>query len=779
MSSSPISRQRLYIRGIVQGVGFRPFVYGLALRYALKGWVRNDSDGVTIEIEGQQTMLQSFQQALRKEPPPLARIDEIRTEELAIQGDTSFHIIHSQQASQRNTLIAADTATCTDCLRELFDPHDRRYHYPFINCTNCGPRFTIVSDVPYDRANTSMRIFPLCAACQTEYDDPLNRRFHAQPNACPTCGPSIRFDSDLHHLPSSSIAPLTPIHQQADLVTRVIAALLNGAIIAIKGLGGYHLACDASNTDAVTRLRQRKQREAKPFALMLPDLATAQRLCHINEQEAVLLTSRQRPIVLLRKRHDIQLPDAIAPGYHEYGVMLPYTPLHHLLLHAMGVQQDASQPSIVVMTSGNLSDEPIASDDQDAFTRLAGIADGFLSHNRAILTRCDDSVVRHVAHGQQLIRRSRGYAPEPLLLEQASPIAILAYGAHLKNTFCLLRERMAVVSHHIGDLENIETLHSFRQGIQHLGRLFDIVPELLAYDLHPGYLATQEALASPITQKIAVQHHHAHIASVLAEHNLREPVIGIAADGTGYGLDGTIWGGEILLADQASFQRLGHLAMVALPGGEQAVKQPWRVAASYLWQGHAATMFELELPFIQTLDQAQWHLLAHMIERGINSPLSSSMGRLFDAVAALIGLRKQVLYEGQAAIELEAIAEHKAAAYPVSLSTGQPFQIEVQPIFQAIISDLQQGLSQAHIAGRFHATIADALFLASQRVRQEHGIHKVALSGGVFQNRLLLEQLMHKLIAADFDVYINRRVPPNDGGISFGQAVVAMAQIRG
>lgn len=772
-------RRSIYIRGIVQGVGFRPFVYAQAVRYGLIGWVRNDSDGVTIEVEGSEGMLEAFQHALAEQPPPLARIDDIRSTTIPTQGGDGFQIIHSQQAQQRNTLIAVDAATCEDCLRELFDVRDRRFHYPFINCTNCGPRFTIVADVPYDRANTTMNVFPLCPACQAEYDDPNNRRFHAQPNACPICGPQLRFHVSPHTSLVFQPGEMWEPSEGHTALQRAIEALVSGAIVAIKGLGGYHLACDAYNPEAVQRLRQHKQRESKPFALMVADLSSAQHICQINNQEAALLSSQRRPIVLLSKRDDLQLPEAIAPGYKEYGLMLPYTPLHHLLLQGCIKHAPPDRPPILVMTSGNRSDEPIATDDQDAFIRLADIADAFLSHNRAILTRCDDSVVRQTIYGQQFIRRSRGYVPEPILLDQASPRPLLAYGAHLKNTFCLVRDRMAVISHHIGDLENLETLQSFREGIDHLGRLFEIVPELLVHDLHPGYLATQEAMASLIGHTMAVQHHHAHIASVLAEHQLHEPVIGIAADGTGYGLDGSIWGGEILLAEHARFERLGHLATVALPGGEQAIRQPWRVAASYLWQIYGPQMYNLELPFIKQLDMPQWHILQHMLQHGINSPKSSSIGRLFDAVAALIGLRAVVFYEGQAAIELEAIAERIAAPYPMPINQSEPYQIDVQPMFEVLIADLQRGISPPVIAGRFHASLAAGLALASQRAGQQYGIRKIALSGGVFQNRLLLEQLVGRLQGAGFDVYINRMVPPNDAGISFGQAIVAMARLRG
>lgn len=773
-----IQRRRVRVQGIVQGVGFRPFVYALARRYQLAGFVFNDSAGVTIEVEGSAHRLGQFIETLRQEAPPLARVDALHTEQLPARGETGFAIVHSQEgAEQRHALISPDITICSDCLHELFDPADRRYRYPFINCTNCGPRFTIIQDVPYDREKTTMRVFPMCPACQREYENPLDRRFHAQPNACPACGPQLLFKV-WHALTSEQISATTdPLEQTA-------YALAGGAILAIKGLGGYHLACDALNDRAVRRLRQRKRREAKPFAVMVPDLATAMQICEVSLEEAALLQEKRRPIVLLQRREDCPVSAEIAPGCDTLGVMLPYTPLHYLLLSDYASAQASALPVVLVMTSGNLSEEPIVYCDEEVEERLATIADGALLHTRAIHMRCDDSVTRVTTHGPQVFRRSRGYAPEPLPFAWGR-MPLLACGAHLKNTFCLVKEKQAFLSHHIGDLENLETLLSFREGIVHFQRLFAIQPEVVVYDLHPEYLATKYALESAILQKMGVQHHEAHIASVMAEHGLAEPLIGIAADGTGYGTDGTIWGGEVFVGDLRYFERRYHLATIPLPGGDQAVRQPWRVAATYLARVYGDHLFELALPFTHLLDRSAWHTLAQMIARGLNCPQTSSMGRLFDAVAALLGLRQSVLYEGQAAIELEALAVRVTRKKQVlRYEKPYPFAIEEQegvldvlPMIRAIVSNLEQGLDASFIAWRFHLSIARMLLDVCVRIRQQTGLHTVALSGGVFQNRLLLEMLITSLEKEAFQVYINQRVPPNDGGLSLGQAALATARL--
>src|SRR6266566_1610526 len=787
---STISRRRIIVQGIVQGVGFRPFVYGQALNWGLSGFVLNDSQGVTIEVEGTSEALDAFQRALSKQPPPLARIDSVATEAIPPRHEHAFIITHSQKGAERQALISPDTATCDDCLRELFDLTDRRYHYPFINCTNCGPRFTIVQDVPYDREKTTMQVFPMCPACQAEYDNPLNRRFHAQPNACPICGPQVQLHDWVNRNsvgavaadvrgedacvardgargpddgrrkrppPTSTLPPRNsvgagaadvrgedacvarddsrdpddgrrkrppptstlppPLQRKPDTIVAAAGLLADGTILAIKGLGGYHLACNALNTEAVQRLRQRKHREAKPFALMVPDLETARQLCLVSDAEAELLQSRRRPIVLLSQRPDCPVAPAVAPAYNTLGIMLPYTPLHHVLLHAFAEQIQPGQLAVLVMTSGNLSDEPIAYQDEDARQRLASIAEGMLAHNRDIHMRCDDTVTRITAGGEQIMRRSRSYVPEPLSLPFDLPAPLLACGGHLKNTFCLGKGQQAFVSHHIGDLENLETLTSFREGIEHFKRLFDIYPKAVAYDLHPEYLATKYALDMDIPRKIGVQHHHAHIASVLAEHRIQGPVIGLAADGTGYGTDGAVWGCEIMSAHLLGFERLAHLAYVPLPGGDHAVRQPWRMAAVYLAQAYGDAFLDLDIPFVHQLDRPKWHVLAQMIERGINSLPTSSLGRLFDAVAALIGLRNEVLYEGQAAIELEILAqqqekgihEGQSIIYPFTISTRDqmPTTLDVAPMFRGIVSDIQQGVPASEIADRFHHSIGE------------------------------------------------------------------------
>ena len=777
---SELERWHIHVGGIVQGVGFRPFVYTLAQRHGVGGFVLNDSSGVVIEVEGPSSQLHTFLMALRHEHPPLAQINAIHIEPIPPQGTVGFQIVQSTASTQRTTMIAPDTAPCNDCLHELFQPTDRRYHYPFINCTNCGPRFTIIRKIPYDRQYTTMEYFPMCVLCQAEYDDPHNRRFHAQPNACAACGPRL----SLLNADGQPIAC-------ADPLAATVARLIQGDVLAIKGLGGYHLVCDALNADAVARLRQRKQREARPFALMLPDLDTVRAYTDVSAGEAALLTSIQRPIVLLNQKPPAAqphpLPPEVAPGYTTLGVMLPYTPLHALLLAAYQAALPAGYPPLLVMTSGNLSDEPIAYRDDDARTRLLPLADAMLTHNRPIHIRCDDSLAQVVAGKVQLLRRARGYVPQPISTAFRFMEPVLATGAHLKNTFCIGREQYAVVSHHIGDLENLETLTSFTEGIDHFKHLFDVQPQMVAYDLHPDYLASRYAHEQPFTRRIGVQHHHAHIASVLAEHGLSERVIGVAADGTGYGTDGTIWGGEIMLADCRNFQRTLHLAHLLLPGGEQAVRQVWRIAAAWLWQVYGDAWQELPIPFTRQPELAQWPTLRQMIERGINTPRTSSMGRLFDAVAALIGLHSRVVYEGQAAIALEMLAAPLPpddVGYPVAVlapPNSAPSDLvgilDLAGLLQSIVAELQDGTPAAIIAARFHRSVARLLLHGCRLMREQHGLAVVALSGGVFQNRLLLEQLTALLTADGFLVYTNQRVPPNDGGLSLGQAAVAAAHL--
>ena len=654
-----VERTRIAVRveGIVQGVGFRPFVYALATRFGLAGLVGNDVDGVFAEVEGSPAAVAEFLRALKRDAPPLARVERVTAAAMAPAGTASFEIVASDTAGRRSTLIAADTATCADCLSELADPADRRFGYPFINCTNCGPRFTIVRDVPYDRPLTTMAPFGMCERCAAEYHDPANRRFHAQPTCCPACGPRLTL-LDAGGKPHDSGSLTTLWRGQRSTISalpgptalEVAGVLLRaGHIVAVKGLGGYHLAADAASEDAVAALRARKHREDKPFAVMTADLAAARRLCRVDEAEADLLASPARPIVLLARLQDASVAASAAPGNRQLGIMLPYTPLHHLLLAAVG------RP--VVLTSGNITDEPIAYRDQDALDQLGGIADAFLTHDRAIHIRTDDSVARAVRDRPMLIRRSRGYVPEPVTVRGASFAGfrrpVLACGAELKNTFCLAKDRHAFVSHHIGDLENAETLRSFTEGIEHFSRLFDITPQVVAYDLHPEYLSTKYALDLDGVDLVGVQHHHAHIASCLADNDVDGPVIGVAFDGTGYGTDGTIWGGEFLIATLAKFLRAGHLTPVPMPGGAAAVRQPWRMAASYVTAaGLDATGLD-----VARRNAARWDAVVSMARREVNAPLTSSTGRLFDAVAAVLGVRDEITYEGQAAIELEQLAD--------------------------------------------------------------------------------------------------------------------------
>ena len=783
----------------MQGVGFRPYVFGLATALRLDGFVGNDAGGVIIEAEGEPGALDRFVARLPAEAPPMSVIERIETWALRARGDRGFRIARSDGAGPRVVPVSPDAATCADCLRELRDPADRRHRYPFINCTNCGPRYTIVRDVPYDRPATTMAAFTMCDACRREYEDPRDRRFHAQPVCCPACGPSLTL----------STAAGDPV--DGDPVAATAALLRAGRIVAIKGLGGYHLAVDAGDDAAVARLRARKHREERPFAVMAADLDEARRLCRVDAHEAALLTSPAAPIVLLR-RHDgptgpatdgadgaaahghtaiaprghtesapgtafapgtatrghRSIAPAVAPRNRELGVMLPYTPLHHLLAAAVG------RP--FVLTSGNVSDEPIAHADGDARARLAGIADAFLTHDRAIHMRVDDSVVRVAGARPLPVRRSRGYAPRPLTLAWNLPTHVLAVGAELKNTVCVAKDRHAFMSHHIGDLENYETFRSFTQAITHLSRLFDVTPTTVAHDLHPEYLATKHALDLAGVDLVGVQHHHAHIASCLADNAHAGPVIGVAFDGTGYGTDGTIWGGEILVADLTEFERIGHLEVVPLPGGTAAIREPWRMAASYLRSAYGEVPDGLA---VAARHRDRWAPVLAVAAAGVNSPPTSSAGRLFDAVSALVGVRDTVTYEGQAAIELEQLADPaEGGTYRAALRDGAPFVIAGTDLVRAAVDDLRAGVPAGRIATRFHRGMAQAVVAACAHARARTGLDTVALSGGVFQNVTLTGMIGAGLAAADFTVLTHRRVPPNDGGISLGQVAVAAARQR-
>ena len=732
-----MTRVRARVEGTVQGVGFRPFVYRLAAELGLAGWVLNDERGVLLEVEGAAEPVREFMRRLWSEAPPLAVVERVTAEELEPTGEHGFAIVASERHGEPDAPVSPDGATCDDCLRELFDPADRRYRYPFINCTNCGPRFTIVRGVPYDRPLTTMAGFSMCAACRAEYEDPGDRRFHAQPNACPECGPSLSVP-----LPT------------------VIDALLSGAVVAVKGLGGYHLACTCDDEEAVATLRGRKHREDKPFALMAPDLDGARALVELSAAEADLLASTARPIVIARRQPDAGVAPSVAPRSPDLGVMLPYSPLHHLLLH------DVGRP--LVMTSGNVSDEPIAYEDEDAVSRLEGIADLFVMHDRPIHIRTDDSVVR----GRVLLRRSRGYVPDsvPLPVEAARPIA--AYGAELKSTFCVAKGSRAWVSHHIGDLENWETLRSFRDGIEHFERLFAVEPEVVAHDLHPDYLSTKDALEREGVEAVGVQHHHAHLAACLAEHGETGPAVGAIFDGTGYGAGGTVWGGELLVGGLDGFERAGSLWPVRMPGGAQAIREPWRMACAWL----VAAQGDPAMP--RTIDvEPSWCRAVTDLARGeLASPVTTSMGRLFDAVAALCGLRTPGNYEGQAAVELEGIADRsERGAYPLPLVEADGLALDARETVLAVTRDSDPAL----VSARFHNAVAAATAAACVRIAGERALDTVVLSGGVFQNRLLLERTLSALEGDGLRVLVPRLLPPNDGGISYGQAAVAAALMAG
>jgi hydrogenase maturation protein HypF len=781
-----IGGANIHISGIVQGVGFRPFVYNLASRFGLAGWVRNTSAGVDIAVDGPAETLAAFVQALHDEAPPLSRIDEFVAAYGPQNGFLGFEILHSEAIPDAFQPISPDVAICADCLRELFDPQDRRYHYPFINCTNCGPRFTIIQDIPYDRPQTTMALFQMCADCAREYADPTDRRFHAQPVACPNCGPRAWLEQ-------RNGETFERVSSEGEAIQHTRALLATGHVVAIKGLGGFHLACDATNPEAVNKLRRRKLRVDKPFALMMPDIETVLMHCFVGQAERELLQSAARPIVLLRRRPESSIDPDVAPGQDWIGVMLPYTPLHYLLFADALPLADAILPPLV-MTSGNLSEEPIATANDEARQRLSALADAFLMHDRDIHIRCDDSVVRvvvdpsavseepHDGAGSPAIyplRRSRGYAPFPVKLPWLVP-PLLAAGAELKNTFCITNGYYAFLSHHIGDMENYETLQSFEQGVQHFERLFRVKPEAIAYDLHPNYLASRYAIQRAQRDNvdaIGVQHHHAHIAACMAEYGLdgSRPVIGVAFDGTGYGDDGTIWGGEFLVCDYLNYKRPLHLEYFPLPGGDAAIRQPARIALALLWS--LEMEWDPRLASSQEFRPDEQATLLAQLNRRLNTPKTSSMGRLFDAAAALAGVRQKVNYEAQAAIEFEAaagIAEEEPYPFEIGQNT-----VGVKAAIKALIADVFAGTPVSAISGRFHSGLARMVADACYRLRSETSINEVVLSGGVWQNITLLRRTLSLLRKADFQVYIHRAVPANDGGLSLGQAAIAAQRLKG
>jgi hydrogenase maturation protein HypF len=754
-----MERRAIVIRGIVQGVGFRPFVYNLAVRLHLAGFVKNRTGTVLIEAEGAAPDLDRFLSEVARQPPPLSHIEHLSWEQCPPRGEQQFRIDASESDPSSPVFISPDVATCDECLAEVLDAADRRYRYPFLNCTNCGPRLTIITGAPYDRQRTTMAAFPMCPACREEYEDPRHRRFHAQPTACPVCGPHLQAVSAT----GEPLAVADPLAWFAD-------AMRAGKIGALKGLGGYHLACDARNAAAVRELRRRKHRDEKPFAVMVADLEAVQELCEIDAAERDLLLSPRRPIVLLRKRQPEGVAEEVAPRNPWLGVLLPYTPLHHLLLRAV-----AGIP--LVMTSGNRSDEPIAYRDDEALAQLAAIADLFLIHDRPIHVRCDDSVTRVVAGAELPIRRSRGYAPQPIPLPLLCPVPVLAVGGLLKATFALGRDRQAFLSHHLGDLDHYQAYSAFEKDVALYEELFAVRPECLVHDLHPDYPTTRYAtaraarLGSPL---LAVQHHHAHLAACMAEHGLDEPVLGVTFDGTGFGTDGAIWGGEFLVGDYRACRRAAHLRYVGLPGGDQAIREPWRLAVAHLLDAGLPTR-AVEARVLPV----QFQAIRRMLERRFQTPLTSSAGRLFDAVAALAGVRDRVSYEGQAAVELEWLAMGSPAAgvYPFEVTEQTPLVVDTRPLIGAVANEVRKGVSAAVIARRFHSTVVEIIAAVCGRLRRDTGLEAVVLSGGVFLNALLTQEVSARLRGEGFRVYRHRLVPPNDGGLSLGQLAVAAARL--
>lgn len=753
---------RLSVSGVVQGVGFRPFVHRLALRHGLGGWVRNAAGDVQIEVEGPPASLAAFVRALRAEAPPLARIERLAAEPCTPAGSDRFTIAESRDQPDRRQPVSPDVALCPTCEAELADPGNRRYRYPFITCTDCGPRFTVIEAMPYDRERTSMRAFAQCPACLAEYNAPGDRRYHSETNSCPACGPRVW----LAH-PDAGV----PGGRANDAVASAARLLRAGTIVAVRGLGGFHLAVDATNDAAVRRLRARKHREAKPLAVMVRTLDEARALAAINPVEAELLTSRERPIVLLRRRSDAGLAPAVAPGLDTIGVMLAYTPLHHLLLEGAG------RP--LVMTSGNRSDEPIATANEDALRRLAGIADVFLLHDREIVARYDDSVLRVAGATPVFLRRARGYAPLPLDLPVASPRPLVAVGPHLKNTFTLAHGAMGFVSQHIGDLESLETIEHFEAALAVFRRLFRIAPEVAVHDLHPGYVSTRLAEELGLARTIAVQHHHAHVAAVAAEHGMTHPVVGVAFDGTGYGADGHTWGAEILIADLTGYARVGRLRYAPLPGGDLAARRPWRAAAGYLSLAPEARRAFARA--FEGLEPSKVFAVEQQIRAGLNAPLASSMGRLFDAAAAVLGVRHAADYEGQAAMELEALAGSRAARplpFPVVSRVDGSWEFDPVPLLVALGEGRAAGVPATDLAAAFHESIAAATAKLAERAAAQAGVTTVALGGGVFQNARLLAALRARLEARGLRVLVPQRLSPNDGAVSYGQAAVAAAILQ-
>ena len=748
-------RVRHRFSGIVQGVGFRPFIYRLAVSSGLAGFVHNSTEGVIVEVEGGVQSLEAFLVRVRQEVPPQAEIYEITSSEIPAQGQREFRIIQSALSGISDVQISPDIATCDDCLAELFDPSDRRYKYPFINCTNCGPRLTIIKDIPYDRERTSMSVFPLCAQCSQEYEDPANRRFHAEPNACPVCGPGLKLLDDKGKMV-----------QAQDVLAEATKRIKAGSILSIKGLGGFHLCVDAVNDGALQRLRDRKYREEKPLAIMVRDINQAEAVAYLSHEERELLLSPSRPIVLLKARQDSPISPLVAPYMSTLGIMLPYTPLHHLLLEA--------DFTALVMTSANQTDEPICIDNDEVVKRLAGIADAFVVHNRQIVVRCDDSVAMVARNKPYLLRRSRGYAPKPVLLKHALP-DVLAVGGHLKATVCIVKGGMAYLSPHIGDLETPLARDFLHETIERMQHITQCAPRIVACDMHPQYYSTRVASTLGAREVIRVQHHHAHIVSCMAENRITGKVIGLAMDGTGYGEDGRIWGGEFLIADEAGFERSGHLRYLPLLGGEAAIKQPWRFGISLLREAFGDTWPDVASRLGIVPEGYSCEHLNKIMDAGMNSPLTSSLGRVFDGVASIIDLKRFVSFEGQAAMELEAAAKPGSVdVLPYRIfQEGETSILDLIPLVKAIVEARFAGMEAPGLASAFHATLIASFIDMAGLLRERTGISRVALSGGCFQNRILLEGCADELERGGFEVFTHQRIPANDGGVALGQAVIA------
>jgi len=776
------SRLKILVRGIVQGVGFRPFIYNLAESLNLKGTVLNSSEGVIIELEGENS--HEFLERMKSEAPPLSQIMSVEVEELPYYGFKDFQILESKDEG-KFTLISPDVSICNDCLREMLDKNDRRYLYPFINCTNCGPRYTITKRIPYDRPNTTMSVFKMCPVCDKEYHDPRNRRFHAQPNACPVCGPNVELVSKKER---------KNISKNESPILETIKLLKQGDIVAIKGLGGFHLACDATNEDAVNRLRLKKRKSNKPFALMAPNIQSIKKFCIVTPEQEEILISNKRPIVLLKKRNNI-LPDAISPLNPYIGFMLPYTPLHYLLFY-YPYSEVLPNFDALVMTSGNISEEPIVINNQEAVTKLSNIADAFLLHNRDIFMRVDDSVLQVLSQKKIIdninsskekpryityfIRRSRGYVPDPIPLHDDGP-EVLGCGADIKNIFTLTKGRYAIPSQHIGDMENFETLQFFEETLNNLKSVYRVKPVALAYDLHPMYLSTQWALRQNGIKKLGIQHHYAHVASVMAEKGIKSSVIGVSFDGTGYGLDGNLWGGEFIIADLEGFIRACHFSYVPLPGGEGAIKDPWKISISYLKDsfGNNITNYIENIGFVKKYTYEKIEMILKILEDKQFSPLSSGAGRLFDAISALIGVCDKNTFEGEAAIALESIAETNIKdAYPFEIKTGDIMEVDFKTTIRNIVKDFIKNKSKGLISARFHNTIVEIIHKVVKELRDRYSLNDIILCGGVFQNLYLLEKTLERLREDNFKLHIHEKVPTNDAGISLGQAYILRERVK-